>query len=204
MIGKLLISLFLLYLALNHMTSSASRFEGTYSVLIPLPAIGKDNQRYANEIIEKEDISHDPTVDVKVETKPHITVHMNLKNDLETLRKVCKEIEPFTIVISGLGMFQTKKTYDGEEHKWDVLWRYVTDGKGQLKSFHEKLVTAFNQKWHFDEYKPHVTIAFLEYGKAEKYVKKGDEKRWFITVDHVIFSKFKDDTEKPVRVDLGK
>ncbi len=181
-------------------------FEGTFSVLIPLPQIGHSNKKFIQESINPEDLLEDKDINngKNTEYDPHITVHMGLTNDIEKVKKICRETNPFSFTISNFGYFSTPKQ-ESFNHEWDVLWRHVDDKK-KLIALHSDLVGAFDRKWHFNEYNPHVTVAYLKYGMAKYYTEpklKQKSDYWTVHVDHVIYKKFNDKTVDPIKIYLG-
>jgi 2'-5' RNA ligase len=138
-----------------------------------------------------------------IETDPHITVHMGLKDNLDLVKGICKNFSPFMLRIQGFGMFDNKRLIDGKEHEWDVLWRDVHDDQASLLALHKTFVDAFNKKWHHPVYNSHITIAYLKYGRAQKYASMEDMAPVNLKVDHIIYKKFKGGKDETYTVYLG-
>jgi 2'-5' RNA ligase len=178
---------------------SRAILEGTWSVLIPVEHAGEENEKFVKEHIDPKDLCQDKIVNKgrNIELDPHITCHNGLSFDEEKLRNCLKDIKPFHIYVRGLGRFTNPPTVfaeDQKEHSYDVLWRHIIDPTGNLARIHQSLVVEFNKAWRFPEYNPHLTLAYLEYQKADKYVNdKSLEIPLELRVDTIIYKKFGED-----------
>jgi 2'-5' RNA ligase len=172
----------------------ASRnFEGTFSVLVPIE-LGRLNEEFVNEYVDEKDKCKDPMIFKGrcIEDDPHITLLMGLPDeDAAKVKKACESIGVFEIIIGSAGKFSSERTFeDGKKHSWDVLWRDVISPKGELQTIHENLKKLFGVEWHFPEYKPHLTVAYLTHGSAEKYLHLLEAQTWKIVIKEVIIKKF--------------
>lgn len=175
---------------------SMNAYEGTFSVLIPLPSFGEQNAHLVEKFIDQSDLCIDQDVNSgrPIETEPHITVQMGLTYDLEKLKNICKKIDPFELEIGGLDMFE------GKNGKYEVLWRSVT-AHPNLMNLHKLISDEFNRKWHFFKYDPHVTVAFLKHGVSKRYLLNSfPYPTKSIKVDRVIYRKFNTKEEEEIKL----
>jgi len=169
------------------------KFEGTYLVQIELPELKETMAKFA-ATIDKDDLLDDPDVNKgrTIETDTHITVHLGGKLYSEDFKNFFKSAKPFPVTIEGLGSFsnEDRKFDDGTLHSFDVLF---ANASGDLHTLNQIFVDETSVQNDF-EYSPHVTIAYLKYGKADKYIKANTMPATKIMVDALKFSKFQDRT----------
>ncbi|HUW43145.1 MAG TPA: 2'-5' RNA ligase family protein, partial [Thermoplasmata archaeon] len=119
---------------------------------------GKSLQEVLSQVhplIDKADLAPDG-----IEKDPHVTVLFGLHTDDHL--DVMPFIRGTTIKLKDLSIFETD---DGDVLKVDVESEGLTDMNRKLR---EEL--EYTNK--YDDYKPHVTIAYLKTGKGNEYVKK--------------------------------
>lgn len=149
-------------------------FTGTFWYSLPLPCSGSSLAQAMGVALSLHDLLDDPAVvPDPIETKPHLTLLQGVPAvERECLRQMPGE-RP-NVAFDSLGFFSNDKVFasDGKRHAWDVLYvKPTADTVKALKVLQDKLAALHGLKWHFDEYKPHVTLAYLKHGCAAKYVK---------------------------------
>lgn len=182
----------------------ARNFAGTFSVLIPLHEVGKSNKEFVETYVDKDDMCMDPAVFKGrcVEDDPHITLLMGLPDDVEKVRSVCEKFRAFDILIGGSGHFSNSFVANGRESSYDVLWRDVTCLSKNLDNLHVALKNAFLKEWHFPEYKPHVTVCYLNKGTSGRYENLLQHHLVEVKVKEIIFKKFQDKDHPITRIVL--
>ena len=124
--------------------------------------------------IDPDDLCDDIKVTTKpIEDEPHLTLAMTIppNSDLTVLQNLCNWTPPVTISVKGLGCFsnQDKKFEDGSLHSYDVLYLEPEVGEHLLK-LHTSIHNAYNIRWQFPSFVPHITLAYLKHGRAQKYI----------------------------------
>lgn len=131
--------------------------------------------------------------DYGYEKEPHVTIIYGLHDDKiyksEFLDHV-KSLYPVQATISQISIFENDNEYDVV--KFDVP---VTEDLKEYRNFFEKF---YPNTQTFNEYHPHMTIAYVKRGEGQKYVQK--VKPFKVLFDTAIYS-YKD--EKQI-FDLGK
>jgi 2'-5' RNA ligase len=190
---------------------SSNNFEGTYLPMIDLDELTPKLNESITDHIDKDDLLDDKDVtDNPIETHHHITLHIGLGFDDKKYTQVSDRHEPFTVTIGGLGKFSNKekKFDDGTVHSYDVLWVDIKDQDGKLLALHEDFVDTFDKKYPQKEYKPHLTLAYLKHGKAQRYIDEWNDNIDIGQVNVVDFvvKKYgeRDAKKKPVYYTLGK
>lgn len=130
--------------------------------------IGYDKPKFIQELQDRIPIeelyTEDGSDDYGVENETHVTLvpcmdkHLNvesLKNELNTL-------SDYDIVLSNVSKFENDK-YD--VLKCDVCSCYLTDTN-------KRICAKFPNFSEYDEYHPHLTIAYLKKGMADKYLQQ--------------------------------
>ena len=169
----------------------SKKFIGTFGFFIKLNGCGDQNKDFCDSDNMKNDICYDKDVfDGRgIESDPHVTVHMGLElNGLDifsTLKYICDNTKPFFVRAYGFGNFKNEKN--------DVL--YIDIDSKILNELHELISNLFAKKWHYEEYHPHSTIAYLNKDTSDKYIEKLNPDCWnsLYTVDKLIFKEFKKD-----------
>jgi hypothetical protein len=133
--------------------------------------------------INEEDLLNDPAVDKgqPLQKPDHFSLLLGIPENFSTGTHLTAEVfmnkqKPFDVHLSELGFFTNDKVFeDGSKHQWDVLWaKPDEESEGKLRALQEILTKIYNVPWHHpDGYHPHLTLAYLKHGTAEKYVTKG-------------------------------
>lgn len=102
--------------------------------------------------------------DYGFEKNPHVTLVPCLDNDvdLKKLKTYLDDISKYDIVLTDLSKFECEK--------FDVLKCAVASDK--LKETNKKIVKDFETHSEYDDYTPHLTIAYMKHGMADKYLRK--------------------------------
>lgn len=115
------------------------------------------------------------------ETEPHITVLYGLDTTNEAqVRGLVQEAKPIEVELGEVSQFDTNEKYD--VLKVDV----VSDQLSELNAKLDKVLATPGKT--FDEYQPHVTIAYVKKGMGQKYVGDTRFKGQKITLDNLTFS----------------
>jgi len=152
------------------------------SVIYLLPEkVAKKIHQWGLQNVKDKDLFHnpeDPTFGR--EDEMHCTVIYGIHDKRSVAaRQVLKEVKPFEIKLGKVTAFTTPE-------KFDVLKVGVTSP--DLHDLHDLLRDKLEVTESFPEYKPHVTIAYLQKGKAESLVGSDKFKGITVTVDKVVFS----------------
>jgi len=100
------------------------------------------------------------------EEEPHVTVLFGLKPDaLDEVSEIVRQEKPIEIELGEVSIFDTNEDYDVVK----------ADIEGEdLKALNKKLNDALETPGQeFEEYRPHITIAYVKKGEGVKYV--GDQ-----------------------------
>lgn len=145
-------------------------------VMLPVHgAIEELCKRAAGEI-DPADLAEDG-----IETDCHVTVKYGLHDDNpEPVRKILRDVGPITIQMTGLSLFENE---DADVLKIDV------DGK-ELRKLNATISSECECTDAHSEYKPHVTIAYLQPGKGQQYLETIGYPRTMpiFTGDEILFS----------------
>lgn len=115
------------------------------------------------------------------ETEPHITVLYGLDTTNEAqVRGLVQEAKPIEVELGEVSQFDTNEKYD--VLKVDV----VSDQLSELNAKLDKVLATPGKT--FDEYQPHVTIAYVKKGSGQKYVGDTRFKGQKITLNNLTFS----------------
>ncbi len=131
-------------------------------VMVKVPIKNWEN---TTKMIDKSDIyidKSDPSYGI--ETDPHVTLLFGLKDgvSLDNVKEKLKKYPPVEIIIDGVDIF--------ENDQFDVVKFNVKKTK-QLESMFQSLSELPNEN-EFQEYKPHITICYVNKGSGKKYIKK--------------------------------
>lgn len=145
----------------------------------------EDVTEFAKSLPES-DLYKDPTANYDAqrtgrETDPHITVlyGLNTTNEAE-VRGLVQSAKPIEVELGEVSQFDTNEDYD--VLKVDV----VSDELAALNAKLDKVLETPGKT--FDEYQPHVTIAYVKKGMGQKYVGDTRFKGQKITLDNLTFS----------------
>lgn len=111
------------------------------------------------ELINQDDLHPEEGI----ESDPHTTilygVHEEVHGD-DVLRVMPDTVKGMEIIVSTLSYF--------DNPNFDVLKFEIDDDK--LKELHELVKSSFPHTLSFPDYKPHITVAYLKKGRAQKYI----------------------------------
>jgi 2'-5' RNA ligase/DNA polymerase III epsilon subunit-like protein len=115
-----------------------------------------------------------------IQENPHVTILYGLHEGV-TEEDVKSVFEGFTgsinIEVDGIGVFENKD--------YDVV-KFNVNPDGALQELHDKL-SEFPNSNSFPDYKPHITIAYVNKGTGEKYIKP-EYKYEVKNVDNITYS----------------
>lgn len=132
--------------------------------------------------IDEEDLYIDPNDDsYGLEDNPHVTVLYGLHQDID--EKVVSIINKYkyknyNFKITGVDAFKNEN--------YDVL-KFSVQVDESLKDFNNELSDLPNSN-EYPDYKPHITIAYLKPGMADKYINMGIEIP-DLSIKSIIYSK---------------
>lgn len=111
----------------------------------------------ADELYTEEDND-----DYGIEKRSHVTIVPCLENNINIneLKKYLDNIDEYGIILGDISKF--------ENDKFDVLKCSVISRK--LQETNKKIVSKFKTHSEYKEYKPHLTIAYMKHGMADKYL----------------------------------
>lgn len=136
---------------------------------------------FANKIPEEELSIDESNPTTGREKEPHVTVLYGLGENVtqEELAKVIGDAGPVEVELGKTSIF--------ENEKYDVL---KVDVKSEaLTALNKKIDENFDTPGKtFDDYKPHVTIAYLKKGEGQKYVGDTSFEGTKITLNELAFS----------------
>lgn len=116
-----------------------------------------------NSIVNMDDIY---TIDDEfgIENDPHITILYGLDKEvgIEDVKSLCKPLAEYETTIDSISIFECEG--------YDVLKFNVNCPN--VKETNSELTDTFEYTSDFDEYIPHMTIAYLKVGAGKKYCKK--------------------------------
>jgi 2'-5' RNA ligase len=176
-------------------------YEGTYLPLINLNV-------HIDIPFKEEDLLKDNAVTTQpIERAHHVTLHFGLPFDHEKYSKIAAEHKPFTVTVAGLDRFMNKdkEFRDKTLHSYDILWVDIKDDEGKLLALHESLAQEFNMEWTQPSFHSHLTLAYLEYDTAYKYIEEFNNKMkpQTIVIDRFEVRRYRDRTGIPVEYKLG-
>ena len=133
--------------------------KGCLMISVKTPEFIKEIQKKINE----KDLYEGDDVEESIETDSHITIVYGFSHDV-----FMKDIEKDLIPIKDIVMIPYNISIF-ENDKYDVLKCDISTM--QLKNIHDELVKRFKIKETYDNYHPHMTIAYMKKGKASKFKK---------------------------------
>ena len=113
--------------------------------------------------IDRQDVYSQPDGNYGLETEPHVTVLYGIHDEVhgDLVCRVCQGLEkPLEVDVQGASSF--------EKDNYDVL---KLDVESDMLRKMNKAFRAFPHTNDYDEYKPHMTLAYLNKGTADKYKK---------------------------------
>lgn len=113
--------------------------------------------------IDKQDV-YEPSPSYGIETDPHLTILYGLHSDIDESKvvEIINKYKYSDFHINTLGISNFKNP------GFDVV-KIEVEKNDILQSFHEELSELPNSN-EFPEYKPHITIAFVNSGTSTKYL----------------------------------
>lgn len=99
--------------------------------------------------------------DYGIEKNPHVTLVPCLNNDVDVnkLKTYLDDISEYDIILTDLSKFECEN--------FDVLKCAVKSNK--LIETNKKIVKDFETHSEYKDYTPHLTIAYMKHGMADKY-----------------------------------
>lgn len=152
------------------------------SVLYMLPdSVGKKIYNWGLKNIKEEDLYYDSEESgYGREDDMHCTVVFGIHDKTsKTVRKILKEVAPFTIKLGKINAFTTPD-------KFDVVKVEVVGS--ELHKLHHQICDNIEVTDSYPEYRPHATIAYVKKGKSKKYIGSNVFKDISMKVDKVVFS----------------
>lgn len=115
-----------------------------------------------------------------IQELPHVTILYGLHKEVtpEMVKSVFEEFtESINIEVNGVDIFENKD--------YDVV-KFNVNPDGALQELHDKL-SEFPNSNEYSDYKPHITIAYVNKGMGKKYVKP-EYKYTVKNVDKITYS----------------
>jgi len=120
-----------------------------------------------NQLNIPDDVLHtDPDGGKGREREPHVTVKYGLLSpDIpEELRQICKETPPFPVFLGTVSLFTTNPEFDVVKIDVESPW---------LRKLNQQISDTLPHEDTHPEYKPHLTLAYVEKGACDHLV--GDD-----------------------------
>ena len=126
-----------------------------------------------------------------LETETHVTVAACLDNDVDLteLKKFLSPLKSYKLMLADVSVF--------ENEKFDVLKCSVRCD--ELVRTNKDISDNFELHTEFKEYRPHITIAYMRKGYADKYARRVVNEPVFIHPLCFSFSRFCGDTPESVK-----
>ena len=146
-------------------------------VMVEVPV---SNWNEITSFIDPEDVYTGGDDSHGIQELPHVTILYGLHKEV-TSEMVKSVFEEFTgninIEVNGIGIFENKD--------YDVV-KFNVNPDGALQELHDKL-SEFPNSNEYPDYKPHITIAYVNKGMGKKYAKP-DYKYTVKNVDKITYS----------------
>lgn len=154
------------------------------------PSIIKNLQK---KIPSRELYTEEDNEDYGLEKQSHVTLVSCLDNDIDIdkLKSYLKPINEYDIVLTDISKFECEK--------FDVL-KCAVKSKA-LKDTNKEIVDKFETHSEYKDYNPHMTIAYMKKGMADKYLKKILDKLILLKAKNFNFSYFDGDKDKNITFD---
>lgn len=154
------------------------------------PSIIKDLQK---KIPSRELYTEEDNEDYGLEKQSHVTLVPCLDNDIDIdkLKSYLKPINEYDIVLTDISKFECEE--------FDVL-KCAVKSKA-LKDTNKEIVDKFETHSKYKDYNPHMTIAYMKKGMADKYLKKILDKLILLKAKNFNFSYFDGDEDKNITFD---
>ena len=118
---------------------------------------------FSQSLVNKEDVYDNEAFEYGMEKIPHVTLLYGLHKQGPVLRKMKLMLPPLNrmkIKLTGISSFTNDK--------YDVL-KFDIDSE-LYHNIYDMLTSNFEYTSDYDDYKPHLTIAYLKKGMAKKYI----------------------------------
>lgn len=154
------------------------------------PSIIKDLQK---KIPSRELYTEEDNEDYGLEKQSHVTLVPCLDNDIDIdkLKSYLKPINKYDIVLTDISKFECEE--------FDVL-KCAVKSKA-LKDTNKEIVDKFETHSEYKDYNPHMTIAYMKKGMADKYLKKILDKLILLKAKNFNFSYFDGNKDKNITFD---
>ena len=154
------------------------------------PSIIKDLQK---KIPSRELYTEEDNEDYGLEKQSHVTLVPCLDNDIDIdkLKSYLKPIDDYDIVLTDISKFECEE--------FDVL-KCAVKSKA-LKDTNKEIVDKFETHSEYKDYNPHMTIAYMKKGMADKYLKKILDKLILLKAKNFNFSYFDGNKDKNITFD---
>lgn len=154
------------------------------------PSIIKDLQK---KIPSRELYTDEDNEDYGLEKQSHVTLVPCLDNDIDIdkLKSYLKPIDEYDIVLTDISKFECEE--------FDVL-KCAVKSKA-LKDTNKEIVDKFETHSEYKDYNPHMTIAYMKKGMADKYLKKILDKLILLKAKNFNFSYFDGNKDKNIMFD---
>jgi len=144
------------------------------------------------KLYQKEIISEDILVGQGFEEHIHITIKYGLAtDDVNLIKAFLKNEPPIKVKLGDIGFF--KKNPD-----FDVV--IVKVESQDLENLNKRISETFSHRDTYKGYTPHLTLAYVEKGKAARFAGDKHFSGKEITIDQISFSSSIDD--EPIRIKL--
>lgn len=155
-----------------------------------MPEFIKDIQ---DKISPEELYYEDGNDDYGIEIESHVTLVPCLDNDIniDELKKYLEKIGKYEIMLSDISKFECEN--------FDVLKCNVMSDI--LKKTNKAIVDNFDTHSEYKVYQPHLTIAYMKKGMADKYTKDILDKLIYLKPKNFHFSYVENGKEKDIRFD---
>lgn len=147
-----------------------------------------------NKIKEQELYKEEDDNDYGFEKDPHVTLVPCLDNDvdLDKLKEYLEDLSNYDILLTDLSKFECEK--------FDVL--KCSARSKTLFDTNKKILKDFESHSDYKKYQPHLTIAYMKHGMADKYTKEILPKLIHLKPTHFHFSYVDENgNEKEVKFD---
>jgi 2'-5' RNA ligase len=131
--------------------------------------------------------------DQNIEKDPHITVCLKINSENFNEIKVQEWIRNFKKFQVTMYL-EVMKSANVKGEMRDILCLGIHQTNKELLDLHQSAIKHFNTHNPFDEYKPHLTIAFLKENAGAKYLAKNALVAYTIDVTSLLFRVYKDRT----------
>jgi 2'-5' RNA ligase len=150
-------------------------------VMVDVPdAVAREVKAFGRKIPDGYVFRHPDQPGYGREQDPHITLLYGIHTEKSTrVRKLVRDVETFQVALGKVSLFTTSSVYD-------VL--KIEVAAPALTRLNKMLRDSLYCTQSFHEYSPHMTVAYLEKGRGEKY--DGDDRFKGKTFEatHLIFS----------------